>query len=196
MARAQQQAAPPPPNAQAQYNHYHFTHDASLRNRKSKFLTFVFSALPGLNYMYLGLMKRGLFFMSLFFALTIVVREIRIGMFSLSVFMLICFCLFDSFRIRRLLRDGFDVPDSIDDVASFYRSNRKPVLLLIGILIFFAVMRRGATFFMTTVMESYAFSAFFSVAISVLSFVLWLLAIVLVCYIIAKIVSRRNNSGE
>jgi len=193
MVRTQQSTASSP---NAQHNHYHFTHDANLRNRKSKFLTFAFSALPGLNYMYLGLMKRGLFFMSLFFALTIVVREIRIGMFSLSVFMLICFCLFDSFRIRRLLRNGFDVPDSIDDVASFYRSNRNPVLLLVCILIFFAVMRRGTTFFMTTVMENYAFSAFFSVALSILSFVLWLLAIVLVCYIIAKIVSRRSNSGE
>ena len=166
---------------------------SSLSHRKSKLLTFVFSLLPGLNYMYLGLMKRGLFFMTFFFALSALIREIRIGMFSFTIFMLMCFCLFDSFRIRRLLRDGFDVPDSIDDVTSFYRNNKKPVLLLLGSLIAFGVLRRSTDFLLGIFLESFVFSAFLGVALNVISFVLWLLAIILVCYIIARIVSRKKD---
>ena len=167
-----------------------------LRYRKSKLLTFVFSLLPGLNYMYLGLMKRGLFFMTFFFALSILIREIRISMFSFTIFMLMCFCLFDSFRIRRLLKDGFDVPDSIDDVLSFYRSNKKTVLLLFGSLIAFGVLRRSTDFLFNVVLESFVFSSFLSVALNVVSFALWLLVIILTCYIIARIVSRKKDVGN
>jgi len=181
--QSQSQTHYPPPPAPSQ-----------LRHRKSKLLTFLFSLLPGLNYMYLGLMKRGLFFMTFFFSLSVLIREIRISMFSFTIFMLMCFCLFDSFRIRRLLRDGFDVPDSIDDVISFYKSNRKPVWMLFGILLAFGLLRRSADFFINVVMGSFAFSAFLGIALNVLSFVLWLGAIVLVCYIIARIVSRKKES--
>lgn len=143
--------------------------------------------------MYLGLMKRGLFFMTFFFTLSVLIREIRISMFSFTVFMLMCFCLFDSFRIRRLLRDGFDVPDSIDDIISFYKANRKPVWMLLGILIVFGFLRRSADFFVNVVLGSFAFSALLGVALNIISFVLWLFAIVLVCYIIARIVSRKKD---
>jgi len=166
---------------------------SSLRYRKSKLLTFVFSFLPGLNYMYLGLMKRGLFFMTFFFSLGILIREIRIGMFSFTIFMLMCFCLFDSFRIRRLLKNGFDVPDSIDDVASFYRSNKKPVLLLFGSLIVFGILRRTADFLFSVLLESFVFSSILEIAFNVILFILGLLVLVLVCYIIARIVSRKKD---
>jgi len=175
--------------------HYPPPAPSELRYRKSKLLTFLFSLLPGLNYMYLGLMKRGLFFMTFFFALSVLIREIRISMFSFTIFMLMCFCLFDSFRIRRLLRDGFDVPDSIDDVISFYKANKKPVWMLLGILVVFGVLRRMSDFFVNVVLGSFAFSAFLGVALNILLFALWLVAIVLVCYIIARIVSRKKD-GE
>ena len=186
---AQDNAPKPPPQA-----HYPPPPTpSSLRYRKSRLLTFIFSLLPGLNYMYLGLMKRGLFFMTFFFSLSVLIREIRIGMFSFTIFMLMCFCLFGSFRIRRLLQDGFDVPDSIDDVFSFYRSNKKPVWLLLGSLIAFGVLRRSSDFLAGVILESFVFSSFLAFALSAVSFVLWLLAIILTCYIIARIVSRKKD---
>jgi len=174
----------------------HSNHDMPLRHRKSRLVTFVLSMLPGLNYMYLGLMKRGLFFMTLFFMLTFFVRETRVGALSFTVFMLICFCLFDAFRIRRLLRDGFSVPDNIDDVIAFYKNNKKLVWILGAILVVFSVLRRSRVFVMSVVLRNVAFSSFLGALLSVASLALWLGAIVLVCYIIAKIASKNGRDDN
>ncbi len=40
-------------------------------NKKSKFLTFVFSMLPGAGHMYMGFMNMGVSFMSAFFFINI-----------------------------------------------------------------------------------------------------------------------------
>jgi len=186
--------------AQGSNQHFHSNphpaHDTALRYRKSRFLTFIFSALPGLNYMYLGLMKRGLFFMTSFFALIVIIKEIGISFLSFGIFMLICFCLFDSFRIRRQLVDGFDVPDGISDVLSFYKQNKKPILLIMLIVIGIATLRRMTGFFTVTFLESFTFMSILGVAWNFASFILWLIIIIAVCYIIAKIVSRNNKDDN
>lgn len=53
----------------------------------SKFLTFLFSLLPGAGHMYLGLMKRGLSFMILFFGA--IAAAFLSGSLNLSIFMYI-----------------------------------------------------------------------------------------------------------
>jgi len=172
------------------------SHDVPLRFRKSRFLLFLFSALPGLNYMYLGLMKRGLFFLTFFFVTTILIRETRIGILGFGVFMLMCFCLFDAFRIRRLMRDGFDAPDSIDDVIAFYKGNKKATLLLFVILIAIGIVRRSVAFLVASAYESIAFATFVGTASTVATFILWLSLIILICFIITKVVSKKGNGDN
>lgn len=50
-----------------------------MTNKKSKFLTFVFSMLPGAGHMYIGFMKIGLSFMSVFFFLIFLSSWLNIG---------------------------------------------------------------------------------------------------------------------
>lgn len=47
--------------------------------RKSRFLTFVFSMLPGAGHMYMGFMKIGVSFMSVFFFLIFLSSWLNIG---------------------------------------------------------------------------------------------------------------------
>ena len=171
--------------------------DYSGRYRKSAFLTFLFSALPGLNYMYLGLMKRGLFFMTLFFVLVALIRETGANIISLSLFMLMCFCLFDGFRIRRNLNDGFDVPDTIEDVAAFVKRNKKITILLVIATVVFLILRRAAIFIINSdAFQEFVYGNIISVAMNLIFFMFGLLAIVAVCYIIAKLFSGNDKRDE
>lgn len=50
-----------------------------MRKKKSKFLTFVFSLLPGAGHMYMGFMKTGISFMAMFFFLIFLSSFLNIG---------------------------------------------------------------------------------------------------------------------
>ena len=101
-------------------------------------LLFFFSVivpLPGLNYMYMGFIKRGLVAMSAFFGTIYIASQIGGGLAVLFVFsipVLWMACVFDGFRIRARINAGEVVTDNIDDVTSFIGRNR---LVLAGILI-------------------------------------------------------------
>ena len=105
-------------------------------------LVFIFSFIPGANYMCLGLIKRGLaamcgFFM-LIYMLTLVSGSI-LGwpvtlLFALSIPVCVLTYAFDSFNIRRRMRAGEIVPDNIDDIIAFFHRNKK-VLLMLAIVV-------------------------------------------------------------
>ena len=106
-------------------------------------LLFLFSVvipLPGLNYMYLGLIKRGLVAMSAFFGTIYLSTQFGGGglwplgmLFVFAIPVLWLACTFDGFRIRARINAGETVTDNVDEIVAFIRRNGK---LLIGLLIF------------------------------------------------------------
>jgi len=108
-------------------------------------LLFLFSVvipLPGLNYMYMGLIKRGLVAMSAFFGVIYLVIQFAgsgtwpIGIiFIFAIPVLILACLFDGFRIRSRINAGEVVTDNIDDITAFIRRNRRTLIVLLLLLV-------------------------------------------------------------
>ncbi|MCL1883616.1 MAG: hypothetical protein FWF81_07695 [Defluviitaleaceae bacterium] len=109
-------------------------------------LLFIFSFFfpPGANYMYMGLIKRGLAAMCGFFLLIylmIVVSGIpATALFALSLPVLWLTCFFDSFNIRRKINAGDLVEDGVSDIINGVLRN-KP--LAIGILVVAAMVFMG-----------------------------------------------------
>ena len=101
-------------------------------------LLFLFSViipLPGLNYMYMGFIKRGLVAMSAFFGSIYLVTLLGGSLSLIFVFaipVLWFACAFDGFRLRARINAGEVVTDNIDDITSFVHRNRTA---LIGLLL-------------------------------------------------------------
>jgi len=105
-------------------------------------LLFLFSVvipLPGLNYMYLGLMKRGLVVMVAFFGLIYMIIQFSGGgfwpfgiIFAFAMPILILAGIFDGFRLRTRMVNGEMITDNIDDIITVIRRNR---VMLTGILL-------------------------------------------------------------
>lgn len=108
--------------------------------KKSKFLALMFSLVPGVGYLYLGLMKKGLqtmiaFFGSLFIANFISFEEASI----LLVPVLIFYSIFDTQQLVRDLNEGLPIEDkALYDITKL-KFNQKWIgygLILVGVLAF------------------------------------------------------------
>ncbi len=114
------------------------------RNRPNRFLLLIFSALPGANYMYLGLMKRGLFVLSSFFLSFYLMTSLEaysyygsgIPVFAAVAGIIAIASFFDGFNIRRKMVEGENVPDDISNIVGFLNKYK-------GYLIAFAVLAVG-----------------------------------------------------
>ena len=96
-----------------------------------------FSALPGANYMCMGLIKRGLCTMAAFFGSIYMTAMFGGAPFVFLIPILVITSMFDGFRIRRLINAGVKVDDGIDDVRTFVREHR--MLLLVAVLVMFGM---------------------------------------------------------
>jgi len=102
---------------------------------------------PGVNYMYLGLIKRGLLAMAAFFGVVylMVSQIIQFGggafplvfVFIFAIPILWLTCAFDGFRIRARLNAGEVVTDNIDDIVAFLKRNKSVIIIIV--LILFAI---------------------------------------------------------
>ena len=104
-------------------------------------LLFLFSCFfpPGTNYMYMGLIKRGLATMSGFFLLIYMVSVAPwrlTTLFAFGIPILFITCIFDGFSIRRRINAGEAVPDGVGDFISTMLHNKVVTLIILGILLF------------------------------------------------------------
>jgi len=109
-------------------------------------LLFVFSFLPGANYMYMGLMKRGLAAMSGFFLIIFLLANsfwpfnLLLGL-AIPVYVLTCF--FDGFNVRRRINAGEAVRDDIGDALNSVLSNktlRTFILIAVAVVLVVSVL--------------------------------------------------------
>ena len=111
-------------------------------------LLFFFSAFfpSGVNYLFMGLIKRGLAALSGFFLIIyfIGVSDMPLTMlFSLALPIYVLTCIFDGFSIRRRINAGEVVGDNIDEVVGFLRRNKYVgwiILALIGFSVLSSVV--------------------------------------------------------
>lgn len=88
--------------------------------KRSSFLTFLTALFPGVGYMYLGLVKKGIQVLLLFLLIGPVFRLLGVGFFSYIIGIPIWFyTFFDTFSVARLLDMGQSVPDT-DFIFSKY----------------------------------------------------------------------------
>ena len=94
---------------------------------------FMLSCLPGLNYMAMGLMKRGLFFMSAFFGIIFLMGTLHFLAFPLTILFFASLC--DSQSKRRRINSGEHVPDDIDDIMRFATKHKTLLLVVFAFLV-------------------------------------------------------------
>lgn len=109
-------------------------------------LLFMFSFLPGANYMYMGLMKRGLAAMSGFFLIIFLLANafwpfnLLLGL-AMPVYVLSVF--FDGFNVRRRINAGEAVRDDIGDALNGILSNktvRTTILVALAVVLLVSVL--------------------------------------------------------
>ena len=111
----------------------HYSYVPHHVKRPNRFWLFVLSGVPGLAHLYMGLIRRGLFYMSLFalavaFSSTIPARGagMRAALAGFSFLALYSTAFFEAFKIRREMILGKEIKDAI---PNFLLSGNKTVLI-------------------------------------------------------------------
>lgn len=94
--------------------------------KRSSFLTFMSSLVPGLGYMYLGLMKKGIQAMVIFFMVEPLFRFIGLsGLIGIIQIPLWFYLFFDTFNIAHKLDRGEFISDSDFIFSKYHNFNKK-----------------------------------------------------------------------
>jgi hypothetical protein len=94
--------------------------------KRSSFLTFMSALIPGLGYMYLGLMKKGIQAMVIFFLIEPLFNFIGLGWLADIILIPLWFyLLFDTFNIAHKLDRGEFVSDSDFIFNQYHHLNKK-----------------------------------------------------------------------
>lgn len=105
--------------------------------KRGRFLTLVFSMVPGMGHMWNGFMKRGISFMGLFFAMWFFASWLNIWPISIMMPVVWFYAFFDCINIRFQDDQDFyalhdDYLFSVGDVMNLTMSNRR-VKLIVGV---------------------------------------------------------------
>ncbi len=98
--------------------------------RPSTFLTFCFAFIPGCGQMYLGLMKRGLVILSMFFAALYFASIFEV--FTYTGIIMWFFSFFDVFNNKNKIDSGKGIDDSVNDIKAFFVENKPLIIVTLG----------------------------------------------------------------
>lgn len=116
--------------------------------KKSSFLTFCFSLLPGAGQMYMGFMRRGLSLMTAFFLLIFFSSWLNLGPLMFALPLIWFFAFFDTHNLRSMpddefyaLEDNFIIiPEFSKEKAKLMQSQYKVILALALIIVGFTIL--------------------------------------------------------
>jgi len=117
--------------------HHPVVHGPIRQISKGALLIFSLFFPPGVNYMFMGLIKRGLAAMCGFFLLIYLIGMSSWPLtllFGLAMPIYVLTCIFDGFNIRRRILSGEVVGDNIDGAIDFVRRNRVIALIILVIV--------------------------------------------------------------
>ena len=160
----------------------------------NSFFLFCLSCVPGLNYMYLGLMKRGMFFMTLFFMITFVAVSLDAPMFMMLLFIEFCYSFFDGFRLLGFMRDGYAVDDNVNDIMEIYTSQKRPIIVFSVVAVALSLMHRLGR--VLTRGMGVIFGGNYGYITDLFSLVFGVIIIVLGCFIVAKGMKKKNGDDK
>ena len=115
--------------------------EISPKQKVNRGLLFIFTVFfpPGVGYMYMGLIKRGLFVMLGFFFLVFLLStglgslaDTFLGFSLIAVYFA---CIFDSFALRRRIVHGEVVEDGVDSMINGLLSNKKLCMAAVVVLV-------------------------------------------------------------
>lgn len=110
--------------------------------RKRPFLAFILSLVPGLGYLYLGLMRRGLQTMVIFYGAIFIAAVLGSGLITALVLPVIFFyTVFDTLQMLKSINEGQRVEDKLLFEMDFLES--KHALLGYGLIILGVVALAG-----------------------------------------------------
>jgi hypothetical protein len=120
--------------------------------KKSSFLTFCFSLLPGAGQMYMGFMKRGISLMSAFFLLIFLSTWLNLGPLMFAMPVIWFFAFFDTHNLRAMPDDEFYameddyilVPEFAKEKSRVLHSKYLNVLAFALIIIGFSILWNNA----------------------------------------------------
>ncbi|MDF2538390.1 MAG: hypothetical protein K0S76_1411 [Herbinix sp.] len=116
--------------------------------KKSSFLTFIFSLMPGAGEMYMGFMKRGLSLMAAFFFFIFIGAWLTMGLLLLPLPLIWFYSFFDTHNLRSTpdeefyaLEDDYILfPDINKDHVRMLQSKYRNVFAIILIVIGFSIL--------------------------------------------------------
>ncbi len=116
--------------------------------KKNSFLTFCFSFLPGAGQMYMGFMKRGVSFMSIFFLLIFISTWLNLGPLMFIMPVIWFYAFFDTHNLRAMPDDEFYAmeddyilfPEFTKDRARILTNKYRTVFAVVLIVIGFSVL--------------------------------------------------------
>ncbi|MDD3173228.1 MAG: hypothetical protein PHF63_06160 [Herbinix sp.] len=116
--------------------------------KKSSFLTFCFSFLPGAGQMYMGFMKRGISLMSAFFLLIFLSSWLNLGPLMFVMPVIWFYAFFDTFNLRAMPDDEFYameddyilIPEFAKEKSRVLQSKNRTVLAVALIIIGFTIL--------------------------------------------------------
>ena len=160
----------------------------------NSFFLFCLSGVPGLNYMYLGLMKRGMFFMTMFFMIIFVAASLEAPLFTFLLFIELCYSFFDGFRLLGFMRDGYIVEDNVDDVTELYTKHKRPIIVFSIVAVALSLMDRLGRVF--TRGMGVLFGGSYGYITDLFSLVFGVIIILLGCFIVANGMKKKNNNEK
>jgi len=113
-----------------------------MKKEKSKFLTFIFSLLPGAGHMYMGFMKMGLSLMAAFFFIIFLSSWLNIGPLLFALPLLWFYAFFDCMNKRYSTDEEFSLLEdnylfSFDEIMKIDKGVFKKHKLFTGIILLF-----------------------------------------------------------
>ena len=104
-------------------------------------LLLLLSLPPGINFMYMGLMKRGLFYMCAFFGTIYLIANLHAGLLGLAIPVIIFSSIFDAQHKKRRINSGELVKDEIDDIILFVRRFKVPIIIILALSVLGSIAR-------------------------------------------------------
>jgi hypothetical protein len=131
--------------------------------KKSSFLTFWFSLLPGAGQMYMGFMKRGICLMSVFFLIIFLSTWLSLGPLMFAMPVIWFFAFFDTHNLRAMPDDEFYameddyilIPTFAKEKARILQSKYRTVLAFALIIIGFTILWNNMYDLMDEILPGY-----------------------------------------
>ena len=159
------------------------------------FFLFCLSAVPGLNYMYMGLMKRGLFFMSSFFLVFAIILFADFPALLMVVAIIMFYSFFDGFKIRREILAGKTVNDDVDDILPILVNNKG--LIIFGVLALFGLkFLRSISYVLRNFFINYLGHDYYWTFRELFSSIIGLAILAVGAYIIYRVFFKKDEEDE